>query len=234
MTQDIVDDFFTIPQLVHIPYLIHGFGTIKWKETDFVKKPGWEGFQLVFLDQIHSDFIHSIDRIPKKNLKGDAMVTDIPYILLIIKTADCLPVLIVNESPRAIAAVHCGWRGTRKRVIQRAIQRMRDHYGCHPSSLLAALGPCIGSECYEVGENVPKSFKEEGHSADFFRKHPLRKGKHLFDLRKANVSQMVSFGIKKNNIFSIDICTHCRKDLASFRRDKNKTGRVLSFIGMAF
>jgi len=234
MLRNSKSDFFTVPRLEQIPHLIHGFGTKKWKGSDFKSRHEWKDFKLLFLDQIHSDIIQVIDGIPEKKLKGDAMVTGLPFLLLIIKTADCLPVLIVDESRKVIAAVHCGWKGTSKRVVQRIIQRMMDLYGCRPSSLLGALGPCIGSECYEVGENVCESFEEEGLSTEFFRNHPLREGKYLFDLKGANLSQMLSLGIEEKNVFFKDICTHCHESLPSFRRDKDKAGRMLSFIGMSF
>jgi len=227
-------DFLTIPRLEQIPYLVHGFGTGEWKDADFKKRPEWAGFRLLFLNQVHSTIIRFIDRLPERKLRGDAMITDIPELLLIIKTADCLPVLIVDEPRKIIAAVHCGWRGTSKRVIQKAIQGMVDRYKCRPSSLIVALGPCIGSECYEVGEDVFQSFKKEGLSTEFFRAQPSKKKKHLFDLKGENVSQMLSFGIEKKNIYCADGCTHCDESFPSYRRDRDKAGRMLSFIGMSF
>lgn len=228
------DEFFLFPQLEKIPFLIHGFGTNKWKESDFKKKSLWRDFKLVFLNQIHSNIIHFIDEVPEKSLRGDAVLTHLHSVLLIIKTADCLPVLIVDESQKVIAAVHCGWKGTCKKVIQKAIHGMRDHYGCHPSSLLVAMGPCIGSGCYEVGEDVRKCFKKDDHSTDYFQSHSFREGKYLFDLRRANFFQLVNLGVEEKKIFFIDICTHCHKELPSYRRDKNRAGRMLSFIGMSF
>ncbi|UCC38870.1 MAG: peptidoglycan editing factor PgeF [Candidatus Aminicenantes bacterium] len=232
MTETKQNNFITIPQLENISFLIQGFGTERWKEEDFKRRPEWKNFRLLFLDQIHSDVIQSIDEIPRGNLKGDAMVTSLSSLFLIIRTADCLPALIVSQSPKVIAAVHCGRRGTCKRVVQRAIHRMIDHYGCDPSVLLVALGPLIGSRCYEVGEDVLMSFEKDGHSTESFQNHPTHEGKYLFDLKEANISQMLNLGIKKDNIFSVDICTHCHRDFASYRRDKDKASRVLSFIGM--
>jgi len=224
----------TIPRLEKIPYLVHGFGTEEWTDEDFRRKSEWASFRRIYLDQVHSDIIRFIDGIPDKNLKGDAMLTDLPELLLIIKTADCLPVLIVDESRKVIAAVHCGWRGTSKRVIQKAIQGMGDHYGCLPSALLVAQGPCIGSECYEVGEDVFQSFGKEGLATDLFRPHPSKEKKYLFDLKGENLSQMLSLGIEKENIYSVDCCSHCDESFPSYRRDDDKAGRMLSFIGMSF
>jgi len=225
--------YSTIPRLEQIPFLIHGFGTRKWEDDDYKDRPEWKDFKLVILDQIHSNIIQVVDNIPEEKLQGDAMITGLPFLLLIIKTADCLPTLVVDESQKVIAAVHCGWRGTSKRMVQKVIQRMKDDYGCNPASLLVALGPCIKHECYEVGEDVYQSFKQEGLSTEFFRNHPLRLRKYLFDLKGANLSQMVSAGVEEKNVLSADICTHCHESLPSFRRDKDKAGRMLSFIGMS-
>jgi len=234
MEQSDKEDFLTVPRLAQVPYLIHGFGTGEWKAKDFRRKKEWKDFKLVFLDQIHSNLIQGIDRVPRKKLRGDAMVTDLSFLLLIINTADCLPVLVFDESRKVIAAVHCGWRGTSKRVIQEAIQEMKRHYGSEPSSLLVALGPCIGPECYEVGQDVFENFKSKGHSTEFFRDHPFRERKYLFDLRGANLFQLQSLGVKEENVSSIETCTHCHPNFRSYRRDKNKAGRMMSFIGMGF
>jgi YfiH family protein len=220
--------------LEQIPYLVHGFGTGKWKDADFKKKPEWAGFRFLFLNQVHSAIIRFIDRIPEKKYRGDAMITDIPEFLLIIRTADCLPVLVVDEPRKIIAAVHCGWRGTSKRVAHKVIQGMVDRYKCRPSSLLVALGPCIGGECYEVGEDVFQSFKKEGLSTEFFRAQSSKKKKYLFDLKGENISQMLNLGIEKKNIYSAEGCTHCDMSFPSYRRDRERAGRMLSFIGISF
>jgi len=226
------EDIITIPRLEQVPFLVHGFGTKDWKDEDFRQRPEWEGFRLLFLNQVHSDIIRFIDSIPEKELRGDAMVAGLPSLLLIIKTADCLPVLVVDESRRVIAAVHCGWRGTSRGVVKRAIQSMVAHFGCRPSDLLVGLGPCIEAGCYEVGEDVIQAFKREGVTTKFFRDHPSRKGKYLFDLKGENLSQLVSAGVNEKNIYSAGCCTYCDNSLPSFRREKERAGRMLSFIGM--
>jgi len=226
------EDIITIPRLERIPFLVHGFGTKDWKDKDFKQRPEWKRFRLLFLNQVHSDIIRFIDSIPEKELRGDAMVTGLPSLLLLIKTADCLPVLVVDEPRRVIAAVHCGWRGTSKGVVKRAIQGMEEHYGCQPPGLLVGLGPCIEGECYEVGKDVFQAYKRERLKIEFFRKHPSKKGKYLFDLKGENISQLVSAGVEEKNIYSADCCTYCDNSLPSFRRDKERAGRMLSFIGM--
>jgi len=223
----------TIPELARIPFLYHGFGNAHWKEADFAKRKDWKGFKFLFLDQIHSDVVYFIHKAPEKNLRGDALVTDLPCLFLVIKTADCLPILLVDEANRVVAAVHCGWKGTLQRVLEKVVLGMKGHYGSDPRALRAAFGPCIGGGCYEVGEDVHGSFAAAGFPDSFFRPASGRRGKHLLDLRKANRIQLLGLGVREENIFVVDICTHCAKNYLSFRRDKNKTGRMLSFIGMS-
>jgi YfiH family protein len=224
----------TISRLNQIPYLVHGFGTAGWKESDIKRKKEWESFRLVYLKQIHSDRVHFIDKVPSKKLSGDALVTSVPFILLTIKTADCLPVLIVDELRRVIAAVHCGWRGTVKKVLEKTIQGLKEHHGSSPSSLLVAFGPCIGPKCYEVGEDVRQSFRDGGFPAGLFQRHPEHPKKFLLDLREANLLQLQSQGVLEENIFVVEDCTHCHNFYYSYRKNKDIKARMLSFIGMLF
>ena len=226
--------FLTVPSLEKISFLSHGFGTAIWKIQDLKKRLEWKNFRLIFLRQIHSNVVHSVDESFKNKCQGDAMITDQSNLLLIIKTADCLPVLMVDKGKRVVAAVHCGWRGTHRRVIQHVVRALMLHYGCSLPSLFVAMGPSIGKECYEVGEEVMRGFEEAGLLLDFFHPHPQRKGKYFYDLKKANLSQLLSLGIEKENIFSFGFCSHCRPDFPSYRRDGKEAGRALSFIGMSF
>lgn len=223
-----------IPRWERISFLYHGFGTALWKVKDFKKRPEWREFRLVFLNQIHSNVVHRVDDSFGHTVEGDAMITDRSHLFLIIKTADCLPVLMVDPSKKVIAAVHCGWRGTLMRVIQHVVRALEHHHGCLPPSLLAAMGPCIEKACYEVGEDVVKASEDAGLSLEFFHPHPRQKGKYFLDLKEANVSQLASLGVKKENMYFLDICSHCHTDFPSYRRDGKKAGRALSFIGMSF
>ncbi|MBN2408381.1 MAG: peptidoglycan editing factor PgeF [Candidatus Aminicenantes bacterium] len=222
----------TIPRLERVPFLKHGFGNRHWRDRDFKRSGDWDGFHPVFLKQIHSDIVHFIDGMPQPGLRGDALVTRLPGLLLVIKTADCLPVLLVDEKKRVVAAVHCGWKGTRLRVLEKTVKSMSDRYSVDPATILAALGPCIGAGCYEVGEDVLNLYAEAAFPASLLRPAPGRPGKHLLDLRAAARLQLSGLGVKEKNIFSIDVCTHCDPDYPSYRRDGKGCGRLLSFIGI--
>jgi len=222
-----------VPRLERIPFLRHGFGDLTWGEKDLRQLAERLGFKPLFLKQVHSDVVHFIDEMPQQKLRGDAAVTRLPGLLLVIKTADCLPVIMVEEKKRVIAAVHCGWKGTSQGVLEKVVMGMKERYGADPAAILAAFGPCIGGECYEVGEDVRRAFAEPNLPASLFRPITGRSGKYLFDLLSANRLQLLKLSVKAKNIFSLDICTHCNPNYPSYRRDREAIGRMLSFIGLS-
>jgi YfiH family protein len=224
--------YLTVPRLDRIPWLVHGFGTRHGKLKDLKKQPGWKDFKTVLLKQTHSDRVHFLASAPKGRRQGDAMATASPRLLLIIKTADCLPVFLIDETKRVVAAVHCGWRGTRKRILEHVVDGLRLHFGCRPASLLAALGPCISAPCYEVGEEVRNEFRAADLTEDVFQPVEGRPGKFLFDLREANRRQLIDAGLEARRVLEVSLCTHCDTDLLSFRRDRDRSGRLYNFIGM--
>jgi YfiH family protein len=223
--------FFTIPEWEKIPFLVHGFGNKNWQLADFDAHPILKNFELLFLNQIHSDILHIIDDVPSEVLSGDAMLTDRRGLLLVIRTADCLPVLIVDPKRMAVAAVHCGWRSTRQMLVRKVVRCLEEQFQCDPSYLLVALGPCIGKDCYEVGEDVREEFEDGGLANDAFIPHPHHIGKYYLDLRMATKNQLLDGGIEESNISFVDLCTCCEGSLFSYRGSGQKKGRMLSFIG---
>ena len=122
----------------------------------FLAAIGGKEFTLVPMNQIHSDVIQLFCAAPAQPCKGDAAATNRPGLLLAVQTADCVPILMVDPKKRAVAAVHAGWRGTLRRIAEKAVGRMQLEFGSRPRDLLAALGPSIGACCSEVGaELVP-------------------------------------------------------------------------------
>jgi purine-nucleoside/S-methyl-5'-thioadenosine phosphorylase / adenosine deaminase len=221
-----------IPQLERLPFIRHGFGDASWGEKDLRQYAAGQGLKPIFLNQVHSDVVRFIDGAPRRTLRGDAAVTRRPGLLLAVRTADCLPVLLVETKKRVIAAVHCGWKGTAGRILEKAVLGMVERCGADPAALLAAFGPGIGAGCYEVGEDVRTAFARSGHPGSLFRPITGRAGRYIFDLRSANRLQLLGLGVRPSHIFSIDICTHCDARYPSYRRDKDSCGRMLSFIGL--
>jgi len=228
-----VPKIYEIPQWRQRPSLIHGFGSRQLRENDLRDLGAERGFQCLFLRQIHSDVFHVVREKPRNILRGDALVTDRCGFFLVIKTADCLPVFLVDESESVIAAVHCGWRGTLRRLLPQVVKEMGEHFGCTPDSLRAALGPAIGVECYPVGPDVRGLFRGAGHPLEIFNSNPLDPENWRLDLRAANRHQLLAAGLEKKRIHSVDRCTYCEENLHSFRRDGEKAGRMFNFIGLS-
>jgi YfiH family protein len=226
--------YFTVPRLDEIPFLIHGFGSKFLSENDLGIKPELAHFERVLLKQVHSDSVRIIEACPDGLFEGDAMITDQPGILLIITTADCLPVFLVDAEKKAVAAVHCGWKGTAKRVLQKTVETMRSSFGSAPESVLAAMGPRIGESCYEVGEDVYTEFVHSGFPKNVFQRHPRRENKYYLDLAKANRIQLLEMGVKEVSIVSVELCTHCDESLLSYRLDRRTSRRLMNFIGLKF
>jgi len=223
-----------IPYFKKLPFLSHGFGTRHLKENFLNNSPFYKDFSKFFLDQKHSDVIHCIKGEFSKTLEGDGWVTSIPSLLLVIQTADCLPVLLVDINKKVIGAVHCGWRSSGKRILQKTLKIMIEKYSCQVSSVFAALGPCICEKCYEVGIEVFDFFKNRNHPLSVFKPHPIRKKKYFLDLRRVNQLQLQELGVGKERILNVDHCTFSGNNFLSYRRDQNKEGRMLSFIGLSF
>lgn len=168
------------------------------------------------------------------NHKFDALVSDLRNVLIGVKTADCVPVLLGDVRTKAFAAIHAGWRGTVESIVSSAIKKMRDHYGTKPVDLICAIGPAAGCDNYEIGQDVIDAFRANfSDSDDLFR--PTRAGHALIDLHSANKKQLLSTGVREENIYVAPFCTMERTDLFfSYRREKQihgKTGRLMSVIG---
>jgi hypothetical protein len=203
---------YRVPRLDSLPWLVHGFGT---RLADI---PG-RFSQLATLKQIHSSAC--VEAAGRSGIlgQGDALLEDNPGSVIAVKTADCLPVLLIDERRHAVAAVHAGWRGTAARIVPSAIQAMRARFGTSPTDLHAAIGPGIGKCCYEVGPEVAAQFGLQGRA--------------YLDLTQANREQLLDAGVTAERIYTSDWCTRCRpEEFHSFRRDKEAAGRLYSFAGI--
>jgi YfiH family protein len=208
------------------------------------------------IKQIHSAAIHVLNEAPDQHLTGDGLITNVPGLLLAVQVADCVPVLIVDPINRAVGAFHAGWRGTVKRIVEKGVGMMRMAYGSDPAQLHAAIGPCVGSCCYAVGEEVVQEFNSQfDYAKELFhevwdddpvkKKYPLlfltaRAPGHSnlgpqihLDLVEANRRQLFAAGLKKENIWSADLCTSCNTNrLFSHRAEHGFTGRMMGLIGV--
>jgi YfiH family protein len=181
------------------------------------------------------------DAKPKPGVLGDeqycdALVSNVPKILLAVKTADCVPVLLGDSRTGAFAAVHAGWRGTSSSIVMRAIEQLRNDYGTTARDLVAAIGPAANVCCYEVGADVITVFRERFPESDHLFM-PTKEHRAHINLHQANRDQLVNCGVLPERIHTAPLCTMDRNDLFfSYRREKKSQGRVgrlMSVVGRA-
>jgi YfiH family protein len=165
----------------------------------------------VSLNQVHGDSVRRVlkdERIPLDGLlgEGDALITDVPGVPLMILVADCMPILFYDPVHRAIGLAHAGWRGTVNHVGAKALLRMGEEFGTHAADIQVALGPAIGACCYEVGPEVAESFQSVFPWAGEVL-NPTGKDKFQLNLEEANVRQLVEIGVPEGQLLRSGLCT---------------------------
>ena len=202
--------------LASVPWLRHGFGTRhdgSWTPPDRTAR----------LHQVHAATIVTVTE-PGHHGDGDALIASSPGLWLEIRTADCVPVLIADTRQKVVAAVHAGWRGTAAGITEATVEELLRAFGSQPEDLVAAVGPCIGACCFEVGEEVASHFPSH---TDRTAERP-----HV-DLAAANVGQLLRSGVPLRNVDNLGRCTMCEAAVFhSFRRDR-AIGRMVSALAIA-
>ena len=155
----------------------------------------------------------------------DGCITMHKNVPLICYSADCVPILLYAKDIGAIGAVHAGWRGTQKKIIYKAVQKLIE-LGADPHSIYAAIGPCIGQCCYEVSGDVALQFDSKYYIAK-------KDEKFMLDLAKVNYDIIKSCDVIKEHISLSGICTKCNNDLFfSHRAQNGKSGTLGAIICM--
>jgi len=209
-------EVYRVKELDELAWLVHGFGT-RLAETPA---------NLTTLKQVHSSTC--VLAAGRRGVlgEGDALLENTPGSAVAVKTADCIPILLVDRSHHAVAAVHAGWRGTVAEIVREAVEQMRREFGSEPAALDAAIGPGIGACCYEVGPEVAAHFSES-------RLETGRDGRARVDLAGANRRQLAASGLDSARIYISGLCTMCLPgEFHSYRRDKQDAGRMFSFAGL--
>jgi len=195
------------------------------KYFDFEKF--FSGKRFSILKQIHSDIVHRVET-PFSDKEGDGLITDKKELYLVIKTADCYPVIFYNKKGGFIGAVHSGWRGTYKNIIKSFKEKALEYASLKTvlNDTEVIVGPGICGNCYEVKDDVVKLFKKAGFEDDFFKEE---KRKIFLDVRKAINFTLAKEGFLPENIKNINLCTFEDSTLYSYRKDKTKI-RLYNFI----
>jgi YfiH family protein len=198
---------------------------------DFLGNLGIDCRRLVCAKQVHGDRV----RLIKESDAGlgalaydsaledtDAFVTKDKNVPLAIFTADCLSVFLYDSKVHAIGLVHAGWRGSKEKIIYKAIDLMNYKFNTNPSDLYVGFGPSIRDCCLLVGRELN----------EFFPQDMIPRDNHYFlDLITFNKRQLLDLGVKNTNIFDSGICTSCRNDtFYSYRKEGSHCGRIMSVI----
>ncbi|MCC3867360.1 peptidoglycan editing factor PgeF [Terrisporobacter mayombei] len=197
-------------------------------EDDLFKTFTQEEFKLTNLtrnSQIHSSIVNKIDEHNiGQRIDGDALITNVPQVPLLILTADCVPVVIVDPVNKAIGIVHAGWRGTYDKISEKTIEKMSENYNSKPEDLICIIGPSIGPCCYEVSKDLVEKFNINlANNAGKF--DIIKDNKYYLDLWKINELMLKDYKVKEENIINIQICTNCNHDKFYSYRKHNKTSK---------
>lgn len=204
---------------------------------------GCELTDIVCSDQTHTTNIRVVEEkdrgkgilYPKDYTDIDGLITDVPGIVLATFYADCVPLFFIDTEKKAVGLSHSGWRGTVGRMGQHTIEAMKDAYGTKPEDVVAAVGPSICQDCYEVSEDVAEAFYQEFHGKGQGEEILLSKGngKYQLNLWRANQIVLEEAGIRPDRIQVTDICTCCNPDyLFSHRASQGKRGNLGAFLGL--
>lgn len=182
--------------------------------------------EVLFLKQIHSDIVKVYNgQTDFNDNEGDAIVTNKKNVVVGAFTADCVPVILINEENSTIAAIHSGWKGTFNSITKKALEVMEEEFLCDHSKTKAYIGPHIMDCCYEISEELKEKFLSE--KKDILQ---LFKGRNL-NMQNCILSDLKCKGVLSENIITINKCTYCSKDvkLHSYRKSNGSYGRLFTF-----
>ena len=183
--------------------------------------------------QVHSTHIVKTD-VPlspgEVHIKADAIITQHPNVTLLMRFADCTPILLFDPVNRAIGIAHAGWIGTVEKIAKKTVLAMVENYGSNPGDILAAIGPSIGPDHYSIGKDVLdrvcSSFSDNISQVTIYNNDNI-----FFNLWKANQIILSDIGVR--NIEISEICTNCNlNDWYSHRGEHGKTGRFGVILGL--
>jgi YfiH family protein len=214
--------------------LFHGFGLRGGlRPENWPAAAGVPAARLVTTTQIHSDRVLVVSNGSPVE-PADGLITDRSDHLIGVFTADCLPVLLADPGRGVVAAVHAGWRGLAQRILDKAVAMMTARWSIPAHSVTAALGPCIGACCFEVGEQVLAPLRQQvTNDEGVILPHPdgHAGGKAMVDLQAWAVQQLMHAGVSAEQIMAVPLCTRCHPALfSSFRRDGRRKQEMFSGI----
>lgn len=185
--------------------------------------------EVIYLHQVHSDdvFVFNNDDDEFREKEGDAIVTNEENVIIGAFTADCVPVILVDEVKGVIAAIHSGWKGTFNSITKKTIEKMIKEYFVNVEDVKVYIGPHIRKCCYEVSEELKEKFLDKTKIDE----NELFNGRNL-SMERCILEDLRMMNIKEDNIYSINLCTYCEKDveLFSYRKSIGTYGRLFTFV----
>jgi hypothetical protein len=203
--------------------------------------------RLLMPHQVHQTEVVAVDKAflelsaeaQKARLEGvDSLMTDMAGVCIGVSTADCIPVLLYDKVHHVSCAIHAGWRGTVKRIVEKAVAQTASVYGSRPADLQAQIGPGIHLESFEVGDEVYETFAKEGFAMETIsRKYPVANGSGIekwhIDLPECNRQQLLAAGIPSSQIDVSPVDTYQQHETYfSARRLGINSGRIFTGILM--
>ncbi len=193
---------------------------------------GWRREDVATCYQVHSARVGIVGPADQGRVRPetDALLTADPGVLLMLRFADCVPVLFYEQRRRVIGLAHAGWRGVAAGIVPSSVAALVETFGCHPADLWAGVGPSIGPCCYEVGPEVVEGISAALHGESA----PSRQdddGRLYVDLWAAVRRQLEQAGVGQIKV--AELCTACRTDdWFSHRAEKGRAGRFGVAIGL--
>ena len=192
--------------------------------------------KMVFTNQTHTTNVAVVTEENSGEVlsETDGMITDTPGLCLVTFYADCVPLYFVDPVRKVIGLSHSGWRGTVNKMANVTVKKMEEAFGCDPQDMIAAVGPSICQDCYEVSDDVIEQFKNAYDENDwdslFYKKE---NGKYQLNLWRANEINFLESGIRPNHIAVTNICTCCNPDvLFSHRITGFNRGNLSAFLAL--
>lgn len=184
--------------------------------------------EVVYLHQIHSDNVFVFNNNAKEFIEkeGDAIVTNKENVIIGAFTADCVPVVLVDEVEGVIAAIHSGWKGTFNSITKKSIEKIIQEYGTRIENIKVYIGPHIRQCCYEVSEELKERFLDKTKIDE----NELFNGRNL-SMERCILEDLRSLKIEEDNIYTINLCTYCEEEikLFSYRKSVGTYGRLFTF-----
>lgn len=199
------------------------------KELDSLKTE-FNADDIIYLKQVHSVRVLKYLKNDKniKDEEGDAIITNEKNVIIGVFTADCVPIILVDEEKEVIAAIHSGWRGTLDSITLKTIEKMKSEFNTNASNIKAYIGPHIRKCCYEISKEL---------KGNFIEKKKIISEKELFNENNLNLEACIldnlrTAGVQEQNINSLDLCTYCSEEikLHSYRKSEGSYGRMFAFI----